>query len=131
MSIEQWTWIEFEDICFIHDQQISNYGGFMGIRDVGVIESAISRPKNVAIYQDNADVSDLASAYAFGIARYHGFIDGNKRTAWMVSRLFLLVNGYQISFNEYDAEETMVQLAEGELSQEYFANWIREKILKL
>jgi len=124
-NLENWIWLELEDVCFIHQQQIKTFGGLDGIRDIHIVESSVNRSKNRLLYTQ-PDVSDLASSYAFALARYHGFIDGNKRTVWMSLRMFLLYNRYTLFFNEKDVEARIVQLAEGDFPEENFAQWIRE-----
>jgi len=128
MIPEGWNWITAADICLVHDDQITRYGGLAGIRDTGAVESAADRPRNVETYRAGADAADLSAAYAFGIARGHVFVDGNKRTAWVVSNLFLLANGFRMRFDEREAEEAVVRLAEGRMSEGRFADWIRERI---
>jgi len=127
--LEKWIWLELDDILYIHQEQIKLFGGLDGIRDIHIIESAVNRPKNLFLYT-KPDIADLSSSYAFAIARYHGFIDGNKRTAWVSTRIFLLSNGYNLYFEQKDAEKTIIQLAQGNLSEENFAKWIRSNIKK-
>lgn len=112
----------------MHDRQIAEHGGGQGIRDEGLLESAINRPVNLAGYGQPA-AADLAAAYAFRIARNHPFVDGNKRTAWVAARLFLMVNAVEIAFDKADATVMMQQLAAGDLSEDEVARWFRDHIV--
>ena len=111
----------------VHERQIAEHGGLQGIRDGGAVASALARPQNLAAYSD-PDAADLAAAYGFGIARNHGFADGNKRTAWVVTRTFLGDNGYRLTFDQADAVRTVERLAAGELLEDAFAQWLRERL---
>lgn len=116
------------DLAFaVHERQLAEHGGLSGIKDAGLLESAIARPLNKHAYGET-DPCALAAAYAFGIARNHPFKDGNKRTAWVMARLFLRLNGLTIAFEKADAIRTVLALAAGELSEEAFASWFRSKI---
>lgn len=106
-----------------HDRQIAEYGGASGMRDEGLLDSALSRPQNKHAYGEN-DVCTLAAAYAFGIARNHPFMDGNKRTAWVSARTFLALNGRRLVPDRREAVERMVELAEGRLDEAGFAHWL-------
>ncbi len=120
-------WLEARDALAIHDRQIAEHGGLSGVRDLALLDSALSRPVNIWHYGED-DVSQLAAAYAFGIARNHPFSDGNKRTAWVLARLFLALNGYTLAFNAQDAIATVIALAAGELSEDELASWLREHL---
>jgi death-on-curing protein len=124
-----WTWIEASIASAVHDRQLAEHGGGDGIRDPGALESALARPRNLAAY-GQPDAAALAASYAFGIARNHPFVDGNKRTAWVLARLFLAVNGRSIQFERQDAVRTMLALAAGQLSDDELAIWFRERILE-
>lgn len=123
-----WQWLDKAIILAVHDRQIAEHGGGQGIRDEGLLESALNRPVNLASYGDPA-AADLAAAYAFGIARNHPFIDGNKRTAWVAARLFLMVNAVEITFDKADATVMMQHLAAGDLSEDEVARWFRDHIV--
>jgi death-on-curing protein len=112
----------------IHDQLIADHGGLAGIRDRNVIESAMARPEHIAAYS-HPGPADLAAAYAFGLARNHGFMDGNKRVAWTVSRVFLLRNGRDLSFDPHDAIQAIENLAAGKLTQDALATGFLERML--
>lgn len=122
-------WIGVEVTLAIHDRQLAEHGGGEGLRDAGLLESALSRPRNAWGYGE-PDLADLAAAYAYGIARNHPFIDGNKRTAWMLARLFLRDNGQVLAFQKVDAVRTMMTLAAGDLPEHELAAWFRERIVE-
>jgi death-on-curing protein len=123
----EWRWVASDVVHAIHDRQLAEHGGGAGVRDPGMVESALARPLNLAAY-GSPDAADLAAAYAFGIAKNHGFVDGNKRTAWVVARLFLADNGYRIGFAPGDAIRAVEGLAAGEIDEAAFAAWIRQRI---
>ncbi|HEX6496275.1 MAG TPA: type II toxin-antitoxin system death-on-curing family toxin [Acidobacteriaceae bacterium] len=123
----RWQWVEINALYAIHDRLIAEHGGLGGTRDRAMIESAMARPQHLAIY-GKPDAADLASAYAFGLARNHGFMDGNKRAAWTVARLFLARNGLQLNFQAIDAIVAVERLAAGVISQDQFAEWLRTRL---
>lgn len=120
-------WLELEVALAVHDRQLAEHGGPSGVRDRDMLESALARPANQWAY-GQADLPALAAAYAFGIARNHPFADGNKRTAWVLARLFLAVNGVALTFEPQDAIRAMLALAGGELSEAELADWFRERL---
>jgi death on curing protein len=122
--VASWTWIDPNVVLAIHDEQLAEHGGAMGIRDAGLLESVLGRPQNLAAY-DEPDHADLAGAYAYGIARNHPFVDGNKRTAFVSAELFLALNGCDLMAQDTDCVLTMLALAAGELDEAAFAAWIR------
>ena len=122
--MSDWRWIGPDVVYAIHDRQLAEHGGLDGIRDKGAIESALARRLNL-VACDDPDAAVLAAAYAFGLARNHGFADGNKRTAWVVARLFLADNGYHLQFDKLDALRVMEALAAGVLAESDFAAWLR------
>lgn len=117
-------WLDARVALALHDRQLAEHGGPPGVRDAGALESALARPVNRWSYGED-DPCALAAAYAFGIARNHPFVDGNKRTAWVVARLFLRMNGHGLHFAERDAIATVQGLAAGELSEAGLADWFR------
>jgi death-on-curing protein len=123
-----WRWISPELTFAIHDRQLAEHGGPDGIRDRELIESALARPLNLVTYGD-PDAADLAAAYAFGISRNHGFVDGNKRTAWVIARLFLADNGHRLKFDPTEAVKTMEAVAAGTLSEADLAAWFRARVI--
>lgn len=116
-------WLDARDALAIHDRQIAEHGGISGIRDSN-LDSALSRPRNQWAYGVEEPAA-LASAYAYGIARNHPFADGNKRTAWVLARLFLALNGHKLVFDAALATQTVIDLAAGELSEEELTDWFR------
>jgi death-on-curing protein len=120
------VWIETELVHAIHDRQLAEHGGLVGVRDPGALESALARARNRWVYGET-DLCALAAAYAFGVARNHPFSDGNKRTAWVLARLFLALNGVVIGFAQEDAVHTMLRLAGGELGEEELTAWFTGK----
>ena len=125
--MSDWRWISSEAATAIHEEQLAEWGGGTGTRDEGGLLSALARPQNLAVYGE-PDAAALAAAYAFGVCRNHPFVDGNKRTAWVLARLFLAKNGRALVFQEADATVRMLALAAGELGEDQFADWFRERI---
>ena len=123
-----WRWVSAQVVQAIHDRQLAEHGGLAGIRDDGAVQSALARPENLASY-GRPDAADLAAAYAWGIARNHGFADGNKRTAWVVARLFLADNGHTLRFEPVEAVRTVEAVASGALSESGLATWFRERLV--
>ena len=121
-------WLRVDAVLAMHRRQIAEHGGDDGVRDIGLLESALARAKNIAAYEPEADIARLAAAYGFGIAKNHPFIDGNKRTALVATRTFLILNGYTLQASPVDKYTTFLQLAEGSLSEEELANWLRTVI---
>jgi death on curing protein len=116
-------------VLAIHEQQIAEHGGAQGIRDVGLVESALARSQNLAAYGE-PDLAAMAAAYAFGIARNHPFLDGNKRTSYVVTLVFLRLNGLDLKADEATRLQVWLGLASGELTEEQVAEWIRANIVK-
>jgi len=123
----KWRWVTKEVALAIHEEQVAEHGGGQGIRDDALLESAMARPVNQANYED-VDAARLASAYAYGIARNHPFVDGNKRTAAVVSETFLAINGYKMDTNDAEVVVAFLALAAGELSEEELASWFRDHL---
>jgi death-on-curing protein len=123
---ERIVWIPSEVVLQIHEEQIGDTGGIGGVRDLGLLESALARPINLFSYSASPpDLPDLAAAYAFGIARNHPFFDGNKRSAYIVMRTFLLLNDADIVASEDDKFDIFMRLAAGELLESELVDWIR------
>lgn len=121
------VWIETELVLAIHDRQLAEHGGPIGVRDVSALESALARARNQWAYGET-DMCALAAAYAYGVARNHPFADGNKRTAWVLARLFLALNNIQIRFTPEEAIRMVLALANGSLSEGEVANWFRGRL---
>ena len=122
-------WLRLDAVLAMHRRQIAEHGGGDGVRDLGLLESALARPQNVAAYEPEADIARLAAAYAFGIAKNHPFVDGNKRTALVAARTFLLLNGFDLKATPVEKYTTFLRLAEGSLSEDELAAWLREKTI--
>lgn len=120
----EWQWIAREVVLSIHARQIAEHGGGSGIRDANLLESALNRPLNLVAYTE-PDVFDVAAAYGYGIARNHPFIDGNKRTAYTLTRLFLALHDVDLSAGPEDKVKTFEGLAAGEISEDVLAEWLR------
>lgn len=121
-------WLSLDIALAVHDRQLSEHGGPSGVRDQGLLESALARPLNQWNYGED-DLCTLAAAYAYGIARNHPFTDGNKRTAWVFARLFLRLNGRALSFTPGAAIKIVLALAAGELTEAVLADWFREHLV--
>ena len=118
-----YSWIRLDTVLAIHDQQLAAHGGTSGIRDRGLIESALARPLNRIVYEE-ASIPELAAEYAFGLAMNHGFMDGNKRTAYVVSRLFLRLHGMDFTCSPLDRVLVFEALGAGRLSEDEFFEWM-------
>jgi death-on-curing protein len=124
---QDWTWVALEVAIAAHAEQLAEHGGGEGVRDLRLLESAMARPQNLAAYGQR-DAPDLAAAYAYGIARNHPFIDGNKRTAAVVSETFLVLNGFTLGATDAELVVAFLALAAGELSEEETADWFRSRL---
>jgi death on curing protein len=122
----EWRWIGEALILAIHDEQLAEHGGRAGLRDRGLLQSALARPINRAAYND-PDAFDVAAAYAFAIARDHPFADGNKRTAFVAAAVFLLDNGYEIDLDDSSVVQVILALSDGGMSEADLAAWLRER----
>lgn len=124
-------WIRLELAILAHEKQLSRHGGISGVRDRGLLESAMMRPKNIFAYTATAaDLATLAAAYANGVIRNHPFLDGNKRTGWAVARTFLLINGWSVNATQDEKADIVLQLAATEISEEEFADWLRQRLVR-
>lgn len=124
---QSWVWIATEVALAAHAEQLAEHGGGEGVRDAGAMESAMARPVNLASYGE-PDAAALAAAYAFSIARNHSFVDGNKRTAAVVSETFLVLNGYTLNASDAELVVAIIALAAGELSEDELTDWFRGHI---
>jgi len=125
--VKTWVWIERSVLLAVHDEQLVEHGGAVGLRDAGLFDSALAQPLNLAAYAE-PDVADLAAAYGVGLAKNHPFVDGNKRTAFVAMELFLVLNGYKLLATDADCVRTMLAVAAGDLDEAAFAAWIRHNI---
>src|SRR6185295_16953586 len=125
--MKEWVWLDPEALIAAHEEQLAEHGGAAGLRDRGLFESALARPQNLAVYGD-PDVSTLAAAYGFGLAKNHAFIDGNKRVALVALESFLLLNGHQLVADDAQAVLVILSVAAGSFDQKELADWIMKNI---
>jgi death-on-curing protein len=118
-------WIDQRALLLLHSETLAEHGGLAGIRDRGLLESALARPLNLHAYEPKSDLARLAAAYGFGLARNHPFYDGNKRAAFLAIGLFLQINGQKLIADPAEAAAVIFNLAEGGLSEPELADWIR------
>jgi len=119
------VWLRRDVVLWLHDEMVSLYGGAVGVRDGGLLDSALGRPMQIVAYEPDADILRLAAAYASGIAKNHPFVDGNKRTAFASAATFLETNGIALEATHESVVETMVALASGQITEDQFAEWLR------
>ena len=119
------VWVEKEALLLLHTKGLARFGGVEGIRDEGLLDSALARPRNAFHHDRLNDIAGLAASYAFGLAKNHPFADGNKRAAFMAVGLFLGVNGWELNAEPVDAIRAVVALAGGEIGEGEFAAWLR------
>ena len=123
------VWIERELVLAIHERQLAEHGGASGVRDEGLLESALARPLQMLAYgEPRPDLSDLATALAHGLARNHPFVDGNKRTAYVAMRTFLVLNGTELVALPEERYQAFLALADGRLSAPQFSMWLRARL---
>ncbi|NOS98369.1 MAG: type II toxin-antitoxin system death-on-curing family toxin [Methylotenera sp.] len=127
--MQHWRWVDKQLLILLHDESLVTHGGASGVRDEGLLDSALSRAPNLALY-GNPDFADLAAAYGLGLAKNHAFVDGNKRVAFLSVGLFLGINGYKLNANQVDATLTMLAVAAGDTDEATFASWIRGNTVK-
>lgn len=121
----EWIWLRRDALAALHAEQLAEHGGANGVRDEGLLESALARPENLAAYGD-PDAFALAAAYAFGVVKNHHFIDGNKRAGFMACATFLALNGHALTASDQAVVETVLGLAAGAIGEPAFAAWLRE-----
>jgi len=126
----RWIWVVESVALAVHEAQLAEHGGMAGIRDEGLFLSAMARPQNLAAYGESPDAADLAAAYGFGLSRNHPFLDGNKRTAFVVMELFLNLNGWALEADDADCISTMESVAAGSTSEKSLATWLRAHIAR-
>lgn len=127
----KYRWLDRTIVLAIHEEQLAQHGGGIGIRDEGLLDSALARPQNLAAYNPAASLPELAASYAFGIARNHPFIDGNKRTAYVAMELFLIDHGQVLMAEDGDAVLTFLALASGNLAEAELADWIMRNMMPI
>jgi death-on-curing protein len=123
------VWIEVHDALVLHERLLAAYGGAAGIRDEALLESAMSRPQQRFAYADRVDIVEMASLYTAGIVRNHPFVDGNKRTGFVVGILFLELNGHRFTASEEDALRFVLDLAAGALNEVAYADFLRKNVV--
>ena len=121
---QRWRFISRRALELLHDESLAEHGGRPGLRDEGLLESALARRLQLMTYGE-PDLAALAAAYGFGLVRNHAFVDGNKRAAFLATGLFLALNGQRLVTTQADATLTMLALAAGDLSEDAFADWLR------
>ena len=126
--MSRWVWLDPAVLRAVHEEQLAEHGGASGTRDAGLFESALARPENLAAY-GAPDAAALAAAYGWGLARNHPFVDGNKRTAFVATELFLMLNGFELAADDAACVLTMLSVASGDMSEDAFAAWIRAHLL--
>jgi death-on-curing protein len=124
--VDEPRWVSKEALRLLHKQGLRRFGGADGLRDEGLLDSALARPQHRFAYEEESDVCRLAASYAAGIAKNHPFIDGNKRAAFAAVGLFLLLNGLRLTAPQPMATVAMLDLAAGEMTEEEFATWLRD-----
>jgi death-on-curing protein len=129
MSALEPVWIEELDVLTLHDRLLAIHGGPAGLRDEGLLQSGIARARQLAVYREQADLIDLAAAYTAGIVQNHPFVDGNKRTGFVIGILFLELNGYRFTANETAAAEAVLALAAGNLDEAGYGAFLRENVM--
>ena len=123
--MDTWIWLDAMVLRAVHDEQLAEHGGAAGMRDLGLFESALARPRQLASCGD-PDLADLAAAYGYGLAKNHPFIGGNRRTAFVAVELFIDRNGQALTADDADCVLVMLAVAAGTLSEAHFAGWIRQ-----
>ena len=124
-----WRWVSKQALVLLHGESLATHGGREGLRDEGLLESALMRPQNIVAYADAdnpSDVAALAASYGVGVAKNHPFVDGNKRAAFLAVGLFLYLNGSRLQATQTEATLTMLAVAAGDITEEAFATWLRE-----
>jgi death-on-curing protein len=124
--VKEPRWISLAVVMAVHEAQLSEHGGAAGVRDQGLLESALARPRQIYTYAGNPRLTQLAAAYAWGIAKNHPFVDGNKRTAWVLCATFLELNGQHLTADPALVVEIMLGVAAGKVSDEEMALWLDE-----
>ena len=122
-----WNWVSRAALLLLHDESLVEHGGAPGLRDEGLLDSALARPMNLSLY-GSPDLADLAASYGVALAKNHAFVDGNKRVAFLAVGLFLAVNGFRLGASQVDATLTMLCLAAGDIHEASFAAWIHAHI---
>ncbi len=126
--MNHWKWVNRRVLLLLHEESLAEHGGAPGLRDEGLLDSALARPVNLALYEQ-PDIASLAASYGVGLARNHAFVDGNKRAAFLAVGMFLAINGFRLKATQVDATLTVMDVAAGVMDEAAFAQWIRSHIL--
>ena len=124
-----WRWTDKGALILLHDESLAEHGGRAGLRDEGLLESALNKPLNLLAYGE-PDFAELAASYATGLAKNHPFVEGNKRAAFLAVGMFLYLNGYRLQATQADATLTVLGLAAGDISEAAFADWLRRCVVR-
>lgn len=119
-------WISKKALLLLHEESLATFGGAFGLRDEGLLDSALARPRNVHFYNPESTMADLAASYGVGLAKNHAFVDGNKRVAFLSIGVFLAINGLKLAASQLDAIQTILAVAAGELDERGLAAWIQK-----
>jgi death on curing protein len=125
--MSDWKWVNRQVLLLLHEESLAEHGGASGLRDEGLLDSALARPLNLALYE-TPDLAALAASYGVALAKNHAFVDGNKRAAFLAVGLFLGINGHRLHATQAEATLTVLGVAAGDLSEAGFAEWIRHHI---
>lgn len=126
--MNHWKWVNRRVLLLLHEESLAEHGGAPGLRDEGLLDSALARPVNLALYEQ-PDIASLAASYGVGLAKNHAFVDGNKRAAFLAVGMFLAINGFRLKATQVDATLTVMDVAAGVMDEAAFAQWIRSHIL--
>ncbi|NSL53617.1 type II toxin-antitoxin system death-on-curing family toxin [Uliginosibacterium aquaticum] len=122
-----WRWVSKPGLLLLHDESLAVHGGLPGIRDEGLLDSALARAPNLAHYGE-PDLAELAAAYVIGLAKNHPFVDGNKRAAFLSLGMFLFANGQRLAASQLEATQVMLGIAAGDIDEATFAAWLRQHL---
>ena len=124
-------WIAKKALLLLHEESLAEFGGARGLRDEGLLESALARPHNAYAYRPDITIAELAASYAFGLAKNHPFVDGNKRAAFLSIGLLLAISGYRLQADQVDAIQTILAVVDGELTEDALAAWIASRMRRV
>jgi death-on-curing protein len=125
-------WLKESVVESIHQRQLAEHGGMAGVRDRGLLSSALARPRNLFAYtRPSPDIAALDASYAFGVIKNHPFVDGNKRTGYVLCRTFLRMNGFDIKATDIEKYQAVIAAADGSMSEEQFTEWLRSKVIEV
>ena len=129
MAFGDWDWVSVDDAILAHQQSMANYGGSDGVRDAGGLESALAYPQNLTAYGDPG-LAELAAGYLFAVAKNHAFVDGNKRIAWTVMRLFVALNGGRLDYERLEAVRFVEGVAGGAIDYDGAREWMAARLIE-